>query len=124
MSEVRMAEGSFTTELIEEMRGKIGLKLRAEDFVFNEEVTRTAIRKFTDGIGDPNPLWRNEEYARNTRYGRLVAPPSWVFSVLGGIQFGWRGIAGFHSASELFFYRPILLRDTIYPEETYAGFEG
>jgi acyl dehydratase len=124
MSEVRMAEGSFTTELIEEMRGKIGLKLRTEDFVFNEEVTRTAIRKFTDGIGDPNPLWRNEEYARNTRYGRLVAPPSWVFSVLGGIQFGWRGIAGFHSASELFFYRPILLRDTIYPEETYAGFEG
>ena len=119
-----MAEGAFTPELIEEMRSKIGLKLRTEDAVFNEEATRLAIRKFADGIGDRNPLWRDEEYARKTRYGRIVAPPAWVFSVLGGLQFGWRGLAGFHSGSELFFYKPVLVGDKITPEETFTGFEG
>ncbi len=122
--EVKMAEGTFTQELIEEMRSKIGLKLRTEDAIFNEEVTRVAIRKFVDGIGDSNPLWRNEDYARKTRYGKIVAPPSWVFSVLGGVQFGWRGLAGFHSGSEFFFYKPILLGDKISVEEIFTGFEG
>lgn len=102
VKEARMAEGAFTPELIEEMKSKIGLKLRVEDAVFNEEATRTAIRKFADGIGDPNPLWRNKEYAMKTRYGEIVAPPSWILSVLSAIQFGWRGIAGFHSGSEFF----------------------
>ena len=93
MEKAKMSEGTFTSELIEEMRSKIGLKLRVEDAVFNEEATRTAIRKFADGIGDPNPLWRSLEYARKPRYGEIAAPPSWVLSVLSAIQFGWRGIA-------------------------------
>lgn len=123
MEEVKMAEGIFTSELIESMRKKIGMKLRADN-VFNEEVTRLAIRKFVDGIGDPNPLWRDEEYAKKTRYKKIVAPPSWVFSVLGGLNFGWRGLGGFHAGSELFFYKPVLVGDKVTPEETYQGFEG
>jgi acyl dehydratase len=124
MGKAKMSEGTFTPELIEEMRSKIGLKLRTEDAVFNEEATRTAIRKFADGIGDPNPLWRDREYARKTRYGEIVAPPSWILSVLSAIQFGWRGIAGFHSGSEFFFYKPVLAGDKITPEERFTGFEG
>ncbi|RLG21007.1 acyl dehydratase [Candidatus Micrarchaeota archaeon] len=119
-----MPEGEFTPELIEEMRSKRGLKLRVEGHVFNEEATRGAIKRFADGIGDPNPLWRDEEYAKRTRYGCIVAPPSWVFSVLAGIQFGWRGLAGFHSGSDMEFYLPILVNDVIKPEETFLDFEG
>ncbi len=120
----KMPEGTFTPELIEEMKSKKGLKLRVENHVFNEEATRGAIRRFADGIGDPNPLWRDEEYAKRTRYGCIVAPPSWVFSVLAGIQFGWRGLAGFHSGSDMEFYLPILVNDVIKPEETFLDFEG
>ena len=120
----RMEEGTFSEELISEMRSKIGLKLRVEDALFNEEATRGAIRRFADGIGDPNPLWRDESYAKKTRYRSIVAPPSWVFSVLAGLQFGWRGLAGFHSGSEMEFYKPILMNDVIRPEETFTGFEG
>lgn len=119
-----MAEGTFTSELIEEMKSKIGLKLRTEDAVFNEEATYAAIRRFAKGIGDPNPLWCDREYAEKSRYGKIVAPPSWVLSVLAAIQFGWRGLAGYHSGSELFFYKPILIGDKITPEETFTGFEG
>ena len=51
--------------------------------------------KFADGIGDPNPLWRNDEYAKKTRFGSIIAPPSWVFSVFAGINFGGWIIGGF-----------------------------
>lgn len=121
---VSMAEGEFTEELIEEMRQKRGLKLRVEKAVFNEEATKGAIRRFVDGIGDPNPLYRDHECAAKTRYGTIIAPPSFVFSVLAGVQFGWRGLAGFHSASEMEFYRPIKLNDKIRAEETFLDFEG
>jgi len=120
----KMVEEEFTPELIEEMKSKKGLKLRVENHCFNEEATRGAIRRFADGIGDSNPLWRDKEYGKGTRYGCIIAPPSWVFSVLAGIQFGWRGLAGFHSASEMEFYKPIRLNDKIRPEETFLDFEG
>src|SRR3972149_5871204 len=122
--EVKMEEGEFTPELIEEMKSKKGLKLRVGDHGFNEEATRGAIRRFVNGIGDPNPLFRDADYGKKTRYGSIIAPPSWVFSVLAGIQFGWRGLAGFHSASDMEFYKPIKMDDKIRPEETFLDFEG
>ncbi|MFT4212910.1 MAG: MaoC family dehydratase [Microbacterium sp.] len=42
--------------------------------MFNEWVTTDLIRHFCDGVGDKNPLYRWEDYARFTRYGRVVAP--------------------------------------------------
>jgi len=42
--------------------------------LFNEEVTKDLIRHFCDGIGDKNPLYRWEDYAKFTRWGGLVAP--------------------------------------------------
>ena len=102
-SKAKMAEATFTPELIAEMKSKRGMKLRVDNHSFNEEATRGAIKRFADGIGDPNPLWRDVEYGKQTRYGSIIAPPSWAFSVLAGIQFGWQGIAGFHSASDMEF---------------------
>ncbi len=119
-----MAEGRITSELIAEMESKKGLKLRVENSVFNEYATKDNIRKFVNGIGDMNPLFHDEEYAKQTRYGSVIAPPSFILSVLAGVQFGWRGLAGFHSASDMKFYKPIKAGDRITPEETYLGFEG
>jgi len=39
---------------------------------FNTEVRIDAIRHFVDGIGDINPLYRDREYAKNTKYGCLL----------------------------------------------------
>lgn len=44
------------------------------------EVEKGAIKKFADAVDDPNPLYWNQEYARNSRYGSLIAPPGF---------FGW-----------------------------------
>lgn len=121
---VKMPEAKFTDELIAEMRGRIGLKLRIDHSVNNEEATRIAIRQYADGIGDPNPLWSDEEYASKTRYGSIVAPPSWVWSVFAGTNFGWAGIGGFHCSTDVEFYYPVVRNDKITPECIFAGFEG
>jgi acyl dehydratase len=39
-------------------------------------VEKGAVRKFAEAIGDPNPLYRDEEAAQASRYGRLLAPPT------------------------------------------------
>ena len=44
------------------------------------EVEKGAIKKFADAVDDPNPLYWDEEYARNSRYDSLIAPPGF---------FGW-----------------------------------
>ena len=124
MAEAKMEEAIITDEMIEEMRKKIGLKLRVEKSVFNDEVSRLPLLKFADGIGDANPLWHDAEYAAKTRFGRLVAPPSWVIGCFSGAQFGWRGLGGFHSGTEIEFYKPALLGDKISAESIFDGFEG
>ena len=40
-----------------------------------------AIRKFAEAIGDPNPLYRDEAAARHSRYGGIIAPPTFLRSV-------------------------------------------
>lgn len=44
------------------------------------EVEKGAIKKYADAVSDYNPLYWNAEYARNSRYGSLIAPPGF---------FGW-----------------------------------
>ncbi len=39
-------------------------------------VERGAVRKFAEAIADPNPLYVDENAAKNSRYGRLLAPPT------------------------------------------------
>jgi acyl dehydratase len=44
------------------------------------EVEGGAVRRYADAVGNGNPLYRDEEYAKKTRYGGLIAPPGF---------FGW-----------------------------------
>jgi amino acid adenylation domain-containing protein/FkbM family methyltransferase len=50
--------------------------------IWNHVATADAIRHFAYGISDDNPLWLNPRYAAASRYGRLVAPPAFLTSVL------------------------------------------
>jgi len=48
------------------------------------EVERGAIRRFAEAIGDPNPLFNDEAAARRSRYGGMIAPPTFCRSLGGG----------------------------------------
>ena len=43
-------------------------------------VERGAIARFAEAVDDPNPLYSDLEYAQNSRYGSIIAPPGF---------FGW-----------------------------------
>ena len=66
---------------LQRVKELIGVEVKPKEVFFNTEATKDGIRHFADGIGDPNPLWRDDEYAKGTRWGRIVAPPSYLYTV-------------------------------------------
>jgi len=121
---VVMPDSTITQKMIEDMRAKLGLKLKVDDSTHNEYATRMAILKFTEGIGDPNPLWTDEEYAKKSRFGRIIAPPSFVWACFAHVMFGWRGLGGFHAGCDVEFKKPIFIGDKISAECVFESFEG
>lgn len=117
-----LVEGRITEEGLAELRSRVGKKLRITPF--NTLASQDAIRHFVDGVGDVNFLFRDEEYAKTTRYGCLVAPPSWLYSVFPTwIPQGLKGVHAFHSGNDWTFYRPIYEGDSITAELTFTHFE-
>lgn len=67
-----------TSFLTEEMRQQaIGL----EGPPVTTEIEKGAIIKFAQAIEDDNPLFNDEEAARKSQYGGLIAPPTFLRSV-------------------------------------------
>ncbi len=63
-----------------EMRAAVGVE--SEPYV--NDVEKGAILKFARAIGDTNPIHTDEEAARQSRYGGLVAPPTFFRSLRSG----------------------------------------
>lgn len=119
-----LATGTFSDDMLAEMRALIGTELRTELCVNNEYATRLAILRFAEGIGDDNPLWTDEAYAATSRHRQLVAPPSFIFACLGSVQVGWRGLGGFHAETRMTFNAPIHVGDRITARVYFDGFDG
>ena len=119
----RLPEGKITEEGLEKLRSLMGTNLRISN-IFNELASKEAVRNYANGIGDPNPLWRDEEYAEKSRYGRIAAPPSWLYSVFPTfVPLGLPGVHAFHSGNDWEFYKPVLCGDQIRPECELIGFD-
>jgi acyl dehydratase len=118
-----LAEGSITDEAIAEYAKRVGMKLRIGN-IHNTLASQDAIRHFAFGIGDDNPLWNDEEYAKKTRYGGIIAPQNWLYSVFPTwVLQGLPGVHAFHSGNDWEFYKPIRKDDVITPECHFTGFE-
>lgn len=48
-------------------------------FVF--QVDQRHIRQFSQAIGDTNPLYMDEEYAKTTVHGGIIAPPTFPIAI-------------------------------------------
>jgi len=84
---------------------------------------------FEDGIGDYNPLRRDEEYAKKSRFGMITAPPSflyrvkdgWMASIFGDIdrkRLSLKNVSLMYAGCDWEFFRPIMLGDKLYGQET------
>ena len=68
---IRMTgEGVLTPEI----QSMIGVEIGPQRY----KITRKIIQKFAEVIGDPNPLWRDQQHAIKQRYNDIVSPPTFL----------------------------------------------
>ena len=94
MPEGHDGETALTPEAIAEVRSRIGEECSPAKPWWNV-ATSDVIRHFAEGYGDHNPLFRNSDYARQTVFGRIVAPPTFLYcAISAGGGTGGIGIPG------------------------------
>ncbi|MBI3918281.1 MAG: MaoC family dehydratase N-terminal domain-containing protein, partial [Betaproteobacteria bacterium] len=106
-------EGKLTEDAFAAARALIGAKLRPEQFLRDASVDSIII--FANGVGDLNPLYRDQEYARWTRFGGLIAHPCfpWAHHWPGRSYWGLPGVHGFGVAIDCEFYRNVRPGDRV-----------
>jgi acyl dehydratase len=110
---------AITDDGLEALRRLIGVKITDTIEPWCSEVSRDNVRHYAHGIGDDNPLWCDPSYAQQTRYGGLIAPPSFVFPlnrIYSGYVGGLPGVHAMWSGANTTWHRPFALGDQITTE--------
>jgi acyl dehydratase len=74
MDSMADTHGKITDEGLERIRARIGKGFEGRR-PWRTEITRDAIYHLALAIGDLNPMYLDEEYAKKSRWGTLLAPP-------------------------------------------------
>ncbi len=124
----------ITDKSVADLRKLTGVVIEDTLEPWCHEASRDNIRHWAHGIGDDNPLWCDPEYARGTAYGRLVAPPSFIFPldrVFSGYVGGLPGVHAMFAGIDVTWRRPMLhgdefrtrvwLKDLIEHDTRFAG---
>lgn len=115
-----MAEKTdFLDEFERDFKKSIGIEVDLNTQRFVVEATRDNIKNFADAVGDANPLWINEEYAKESRYKGIIAPPTFLYNINHGTGLALappgksppKESALLYAGAELEFFRPIRLGD-------------
>ena len=123
-----LESGEITREGVERLKARLGSFHRPRQYgvgLFNEQASQDAIRHFCQGIGDQNPLYWDLSYGHGTKYGTILAPPCFLYSVYwtSGRVGGLPGVHGFHAGNDWEWFRPIRLDDKISVQEQFTGLE-
>lgn len=124
----------ITEEALQELRKRIGKRVKSTLEPWVSEANADAIRHFAHGIGDDNPLWTDLDYATKTRYGTIIAPPTFLYAtdrVISGYVGGLPGVHAMFAGSDWRWYLPIrlgtkirtevYLKDLVEHKTKYAG---
>ncbi|MDA1257934.1 MAG: MaoC family dehydratase N-terminal domain-containing protein [Chloroflexi bacterium] len=98
--------------ITDEMRAH--LNVESEPITY--DVEKGAVIKFAQAIGDPNPLFQDEKAARQGPYGGLIAPPTFLRSLIPGEakkEFPRPFPNNLDGGSEYEFFEPIRVGDRI-----------
>ena len=107
---------------IEELKDKVGAVWQSRVY----EIEKGMIRRFAQAIGDLNPLWQDEEYARKTKYGGIIAPPTFMATL--GLEQIQQLLASapsetsLHGSTELECYQPVRAGDVVTATTRIADF--
>ena len=74
----------LSDEAVDRVRALIGTWLRRDVHApaLYEPIALHDIRRWAHySVGDDNPLWSDQEYAKRTIWGRPIAPPTYPYEV-------------------------------------------
>jgi acyl dehydratase len=106
----------ITEEGLAELRERIGEPIEDTLEPWCHEATRDNIRHYAHGIGDDNPLWCDQKYAAKSRFGGIVAPPSFLFStsrIISGYVGGLSGVHAMWAGAGWTWHKPVHRNDEI-----------
>jgi acyl dehydratase len=109
----------ITEQGLDDLRQRIGVKIGETAEPWCYEATRDNIRHYAHGIGDDNPLWCDPNYAAGTRYGGIVALPSFLFAcsrIISGYVGGLPGVHAMWSGADWNWHKPVRRNDEISTE--------
>jgi acyl dehydratase len=118
----QLAERSFpkiTETGLDALRERIGKKIENTAEPWCYEATRDNIRHYAHGIGDDNPLWCDPAYAAKTKYGGIIALPSFLFAtdrIVSGYVGGLPGVHAMWSGADWTWHKPVHRNDEIRTE--------
>jgi acyl dehydratase len=69
----------LTDAMVDQAKALIGSEIRTEGW--NQQASRDAIRHYAFGLGDDNPLFSDLAYGQTTRYGSVIAPPTFLYTI-------------------------------------------
>jgi len=79
-------------------------------------VERGAVRRFAEAIADPSPLYVDEEAAARSRYGRILAPPTFPrtfdYGRIEGLELPPAGLI--HGEFRIAYERPLLVDEELF----------
>lgn len=112
--EVETQVPGLSDESLEEARSLVGTWLRRDHFRWNDQVSEDNIRQFCSGLSDLNPLYTQREYAATTRFGDLVAPPTFLYSIdRGHVAPRLRGVQWIYAGAGWEWFKPLTLGQRI-----------
>lgn len=119
--------GVLTDESFERSRTRLGVPQPVPRVPHNVEVSIDGLRHFAYGYGDDNPLYCDADHARGTRWGGLIAPPTFLYTMgedasprptppevkqlLKGDPFA--GLGSYQAVMEFEWWRPLELGDRL-----------
>jgi acyl dehydratase len=108
---------ALTDAMIEKARALVGVWLRRDVHMpsLYEPISAHDIRRWAHySVGDDNPLWCDAEYAKRTRWGSNIAPPTFLYTIDSGIVApGLPGIQWIFAGSRWEHHAPVRAGDTV-----------
>jgi acyl dehydratase len=124
----------ITDQALDALRARKDQRIENTAEPWCHEATRDNIRHYAHGIGDDNPLWCEPGYAAKTRFGDIVALPSFLFAtsrIISGYVGGIPGVHAMWAGADWTWHKPVLrnqaisteawLKDLIEHETKFAG---
>ena len=109
----------ITDEALDALRSRIDVRIENTAEPWCYEATRDNIRHYAHGIGDDNPLWCDPSYAGKTRFGDVIALPSFLFAtsrIISGYVGGIPGVHAMWAGADWTWHKPVLRNQAIRTE--------